>query len=244
MGIFAAPRYLLRKNLVLSMLRMQGKFLEIGTGGGDFTSTLAKKGYHGKAIDLNMNSVEITKAKLGKNSNVKVEMRDFRSIDEKFSTVFMFEVLEHISDDLSALKTIHNLIEPNGLLVLSVPAKNNLWGPMDDLAGHIRRYEKSDLKEKLRNARFRIIGIYSYGFPVANIIKPIRDWLAKKELKMKAGKTTEEKTIESGLHESQINPQNPLVNDITLQPFYFLQRAFLNTDLGTGYVAFARKIMD
>jgi hypothetical protein len=68
----------------------------------------------------------------------------------------MFDVIEHLADDLAALRQAHNLLSANGKLLLTVPAHMNLWSYSDKFAGHYRRYEYNDLAERLQSAGFTI----------------------------------------------------------------------------------------
>lgn len=73
-----------------------------------------------------------------------------------FDTAVSFQVIEHIEDDVTALKNTLRLLKPGGRLVLMVPAHQALFGDMDRALGHFRRYEESDLREKLLRAGFEI----------------------------------------------------------------------------------------
>jgi SAM-dependent methyltransferase len=68
----------------------------------------------------------------------------------------VFDVLEHIKDDVGFLKHLHDLLEPGGMLYLTVPAYNFLWSKADILAGHHRRYTICSLKAKLSAAGIKV----------------------------------------------------------------------------------------
>ena len=67
-----------------------------------------------------------------------------------------FDVVEHIEDDVGFLRHLHDLLEPGGMLYLTVPAYNFLWSEADILAGHHRRYTVCALKAKLRAAGIKV----------------------------------------------------------------------------------------
>jgi len=54
--------------------------------------------------------------------------------------VGLFDILEHIEDDIGFLTTIKTLLVPNGKLYITVPAYNFLRSVEDNYAGHYRRY--------------------------------------------------------------------------------------------------------
>lgn len=72
------------------------------------------------------------------------------------SLIGLFDVLEHIDDDRETLCWIWSVLEPGGVLVLTVPAHPFLFDEMDELAQHRRRYRRRELGEKLRSAGFEV----------------------------------------------------------------------------------------
>ncbi|MCJ7646341.1 class I SAM-dependent methyltransferase [bacterium] len=64
--------------------------------------------------------------------------------------------LEHIKDDVKALVNMHKILNKNGILLLIVPAFPFLYGTLDIISGHIRRYTKKTLNEKLKQAHYTI----------------------------------------------------------------------------------------
>ena len=75
---------------------------------------------------------------------------------KKFDTVTCLNVLEHIEDDISALKNIHKILDNEGKLILLVPAFKCLYGTVDKTDHHYRRYAKQDLRLKLKKSGFII----------------------------------------------------------------------------------------
>ena len=76
--------------------------------------------------------------------------------DGTIDYVFTLNVLEHIEDDVTALKDIHRMLKPGGRLTVYVPALQYLYTGMDRCVGHWRRYSKNELIEKVRAAGFEI----------------------------------------------------------------------------------------
>jgi SAM-dependent methyltransferase len=68
----------------------------------------------------------------------------------------LFDVLEHIRDDVGFLASLHKLLRPGGRIYLTVPAYPVLWSPVDVFAGHHRRYTARSLAAALRAAGFAI----------------------------------------------------------------------------------------
>lgn len=73
--------------------------------------------------------------------------------------IYSINVLEHIEDDQDVFNLFFEKLKPEGRLYLYVPAFHFLWTKMDDAVGHIRRYERRDLEQKLKLAGFEIENI-------------------------------------------------------------------------------------
>lgn len=69
-----------------------------------------------------------------------------------FDTVLSMNVLEHIEDDVEALRTMHDLCVPGGNVVILVPAHMSIYGELDRSFGHCRRYNRRGLGEAMRQA--------------------------------------------------------------------------------------------
>jgi len=77
-------------------------------------------------------------------------------LPHRYTAIYSSNVLEHIYDDLGALKTMHSLLEENGTLALYVPAFQCLYSNLDKNVGHYRRYTKRDLITKLESLNFKV----------------------------------------------------------------------------------------
>ncbi len=77
-------------------------------------------------------------------------------VRERFDMVVAFDVLEHIEDDIGALRAWRALLTPPGYLVITVPAGPELWSRRDDFAGHRRRYSRAGLRTAIETAGLRV----------------------------------------------------------------------------------------
>jgi len=68
----------------------------------------------------------------------------------------VFDVVEHIEDDVGFLKHLWDLLVPGGMLYLTVPAYQLLWSQEDVDGGHFRRYTLRNLKKKITYSGFDI----------------------------------------------------------------------------------------
>jgi SAM-dependent methyltransferase len=67
-----------------------------------------------------------------------------------------FDVIEHIQDDLSFVRSLAHSLAPMGRLYLTVPAFPWLWSHEDDFAGHYRRYTTATLRHLLEQCGFQV----------------------------------------------------------------------------------------
>ena len=84
--------------------------------------------------------------------------------------------------------------------MFSVPSRKKLWGPYDIIAGHIRRYDKNDITQLTAETGFKTVELLSYGFPWLNILKIVRDKMAKKKLRTTTENDKVLSTKKSGLN--------------------------------------------
>jgi SAM-dependent methyltransferase len=81
-----------------------------------------------------------------------------------FDLVTALDAIEHVEDDLSVLRELHRVCRPGGHVLLTVPAFPFLWGNVDDLGHHHRRYRKRELLERVVGAGFaiRFVRFFNY----------------------------------------------------------------------------------
>jgi SAM-dependent methyltransferase len=87
-----------------------------------------------------------------------------------YTLLSLFDVLEHIDDDVGTLRHLFGVLEPGGILALTVPAHPFLFDEMDRIAHHRRRYRRSELREKLRAAGFRVLRLSHFMAPLVPLV--------------------------------------------------------------------------
>ncbi len=137
------------------------RVLEVGCGLGNLTMHLLNCELV-VGIDISPSSVDYVNSVYAHNSNVQAVQCDVTNPDllglksYHFDTVISLNVLEHIEDDVLALRNMYQLLTPKGRLILIVPAHPYLYGSMDRAIGHYRRYTSHELKQKLSDVGFEV----------------------------------------------------------------------------------------
>jgi 2-polyprenyl-3-methyl-5-hydroxy-6-metoxy-1,4-benzoquinol methylase len=75
----------------------------------------------------------------------------------KYSLILMLDVLEHLQDPIGALRHAGELLEPNGTILITVPAFMTLWTNHDVLNHHFTRYTKGGLRQLAVRAGLRVM---------------------------------------------------------------------------------------
>ena len=94
--------------------------------------------------------------------------------DETVSFAYSSNVLEHLDDDLGALRAIHRKMRPGGRVALFVPAFQSIWTALDDRIGHKRRYTRESLADVVARSGFRVENacyVDSIGFLLAFLFR-------------------------------------------------------------------------
>jgi len=87
-------------------------------------------------------------------------VQEMQYIHPKISFLYTSNVLEHIEDDVNALKMIRERMEDSGRIAIYVPALPILFSDLDRKVGHFRRYTKKELIYKVKLAGFNVNDCY------------------------------------------------------------------------------------
>jgi SAM-dependent methyltransferase len=141
--------------------------LEVGCGNG-YVMAGVERGRPGLELSGSELSLDALRIARGRVPAASLYQFDARSIPfrEEFDVVCAFDVLEHIEDDMAALREMHAAAKPRGGLLLTVPQHRWLWSPPDDYAGHRRRYTRGELLDKLHAVGFEELMVTSFATAV------------------------------------------------------------------------------
>jgi SAM-dependent methyltransferase len=133
----------------------QARVLEVGCGTGHNLPMLGKFGGL-EACELDECARALASQRFGR--EIKSARLPDLSMFERgtYDLVALFDVLEHVSDDVASLKAILKRLKPGGALVLTVPANPWMWSAHDVAHHHFHRYSKRELERVVRKAGFEI----------------------------------------------------------------------------------------
>jgi SAM-dependent methyltransferase len=84
---------------------------------------------------------------------------------QNFDTVVCLNVIEHVADDVGALRNICDALTDGGTAIVLVPFGPRLFGSLDEVLGHCRRYTEQQLAEVAHQAGFQVERILKFNRP-------------------------------------------------------------------------------
>lgn len=137
------------------------RVLEIGSGTGNLTRKLVPRDAY-VASDVNPLYLQTLRALAQDRPYLDVTLTDvtrgesFPSVPGGFDTVVCLNVVEHVDDDQGALENIRRVLSPGGRAIVLVPHDPNLFGTLDEVLGHKRRYTEASLRRVALDAGFDV----------------------------------------------------------------------------------------
>jgi SAM-dependent methyltransferase len=193
--------------------------------------------YEYVGVELDAESARIATGRLARLGRGRIVNGTAADLGESFDLVCAFEVLEHIEDDVGALTEWRERIRPRGWLALSVPAWQSRWGALDEQAGHFRRYERAQMLSVLSESGFERPEVLSYGFPLLTSLQPVWNALSARRSDLP---TLDARTRASARF-LQPRMWSGYARQAVSLPFALLQRPFLGSRRGIGFVVFAQR---
>ncbi len=249
-GWVPAPTYVLRRRRILRLLSgcRPGRVVEVGSGAGAMLADLSWLGFRCDALESSAQARELAQEINAGDDRVAIHDTAPGDWAGAFDYVLAMEVLEHIEDDSSALRSWSSWLRPGGVMLLSVPAHPRMWNASDIWAGHYRRYTRDGLRQVTEAAGLKVMHLECYGFPLSNIIEPFRARVHAGKLRQEGRDTGHDHAhgsarsgTERGL-ETRLYPlQASWPGGLAMRFFFAMQYIFLGTDLGTGYIVLCGK---
>lgn len=165
----AAHRYF-DWQLALAKPWLGKRVLEIGCGMGNFTRTILDREL---VVGLDVEAACVARHQENHREyknvvSLEVDASNPSSIESlrpyKLDSVVSLNVFEHIEDDAQTLRNLWQILPVGGRVVLIIPAFKALYGPIDHLLGHYRRYTKQSVRELAETTGFEPIQLYYMNF--------------------------------------------------------------------------------
>jgi len=142
------------------------RVLEIGAGIGNLTVHLAPRSVYW-ATDVNPLYLDRLAALSRNRPYVRVGITDLTKPEtfpdgQKFDTVVCLNVVEHMEDDVAALRNLSGLLEEGGRAIVLVPHGPGLYGSLDQVLGHFRRYTREQLTAAGEQAGFQTCQVLAF----------------------------------------------------------------------------------
>lgn len=210
------------------------RVLEVGCGTGNVLRVLEKACPSGEITGVDLFAEGLNFAR--RRTSCRLVRGDVHALpfDQPFHLIGLFDVLEHLHDDMQALRDLHDALVPGGALLLTVPAHPSLWSYFDEASHHQRRYDATELRSKLLNSGYHV----EYLTPYMACLFPLL-WLGRRMAGL--------------LHRGDVNVDdlatrelriNPLANDLL---YHILRREARlvkrrkQLPMGASIVAIARR---
>jgi SAM-dependent methyltransferase len=147
---------------------VEKRVMEIGAGIGNLTRVLApgRKSY--VATDIDEEHMARLNTRFQHRPNLRVSPcnlgrpEDFAPFAGQMDTVICLNVLEHVEDDLLGLRNIHSVLRPGGKAIILVPHGPEIFGTLDTVLGHYRRYVHDELRKKMEHTGFQVERILEF----------------------------------------------------------------------------------
>jgi glycosyltransferase involved in cell wall biosynthesis len=148
---------------------MGKRVLEIGAGIGNMSVHLMPREIYW-ATDVNSQYLEYLWTLCTTRPYMRVARTDAENaetfpVGQSFDTVICLNVVEHIQDDAGALRNVWNILDNGGRAIVLVPYGPKLYGSLDEVLGHFRRYTQEQLVEVAERAGFRLEKVLKFNRP-------------------------------------------------------------------------------
>ena len=145
------------------------RVLEIGAGTGNMTAHLVPRSVYW-ATDVNpfyLETLDRLRPSRPYLQTAYVDAMEESSFpqDVPFDTVICLNVVEHLSDDVGALRNIYKVLEDGGRAIVLVPNGPRLFGTLDEVLGHCRRYTEDQLTKVGQQAGFTVEKVLKFNRP-------------------------------------------------------------------------------
>jgi SAM-dependent methyltransferase len=144
-----------RRHVVSALLRREDlpaspRILDAGCGTGRNLVEYAALG-EVEGVDMSESAVEFCHRR-GFDGVTQASLEALPFEDGRFDVIIATDVIEHLDDDVAVLEELRRVAEPDGRLLVTVPAYQWLWTQRDEDHHHRRRYTAKRLRRSVTAA--------------------------------------------------------------------------------------------
>jgi SAM-dependent methyltransferase len=133
----------------------EGPIVDIGGGNGAVACDLVRRGIPTILVEPAPDGAHNAKRR-GLRDVVCATLDQAAFEPNSFGAAGLFDVIEHVKEDIRLLRSVHHVLRPGGIVCITVPAHTWLWSANDHHAGHLRRYTERSLFAALSEASFTV----------------------------------------------------------------------------------------
>lgn len=155
----------LKRELARRGVERAARLLDLGCGDGNHLGWLGAFAETVYGCDYNLLRLARARARNPDATLLLGDILDFPAADNAFDIVFFNHVIEHIPDDVAALRTVTRIVAPGGLVVLGTPNEGAWWWQLayrrapDVRAAtdHVHFYTADILAGRMREAGLTVV---------------------------------------------------------------------------------------
>ena len=169
---YRGRRQVLERVIASLALPAGARLLDAGCGSGRNMVELARRGAV-TGIEVSDTSVGVARERSA-GEVVAGSVLDMPFASESFDLAVCLDVIEHLEDDLGALRELRRVVAPGGALLVTVPAYQWLWSGHDVINHHYRRYTRRTLQRVAEQAGWRQVRTTHFNsllLPVAMLLR-------------------------------------------------------------------------
>ena len=223
---FVGRRRLLARAIEALDLPREARILDVGSGTGSNLRLLGELGF---CNYLGVDASEISVRHCASKGLGEVMLGDACALElaaDSVDLVMATDIVEHVEDDVGALREIRRVLRPGRHAIVTVPAFPSLWSLHDEIVHHKRRYRRGELERRIDEAGLELCAGFYFNYL---LFVPI--WLARQTFRL-LGLGVE--------NENEVN--SPLINS-GLERIFSLDvwsAPFIRPPFGVTYYALLR----
>ena len=141
---------------VLNNAPKHRRILEVGCCAGNFLKRFTDSYDEVHGLDLSMSALQRCRDQNPNIHSIRANGLRLPYEDGAFDLILMQDVIEHIPEDEATMRELRRVMADDGHCFICVPAYMFLYGHHDKLFGHVRRYTRKELREKLARNGFSV----------------------------------------------------------------------------------------